>query len=106
MKAFRIIWSDFAERQLDGIYDYYFLRASPKVAKNLVKSILRAPNKLKQNRYLGPIEESLRESGEDYRYIVHRNFKIIYFVDDQHLSIRILDVFDCRLDPDKIGRNK
>lgn len=32
-----IIWSKFAEKQLDGIFEYYFENASPKVAKELLE---------------------------------------------------------------------
>ncbi|MFD2201825.1 type II toxin-antitoxin system RelE/ParE family toxin [Shivajiella indica] len=105
MKTYSVIWSDFAQRQLDEIYDYYFFKASPKVAKNLIRSILSAPDKLKNNIHLGPVEENLKHSGKEYRYIVHKNYKVIYRVEEQDYLIMILDVFDCRLDPQKINRN-
>lgn len=31
----KIIWSEFAENQLDEIYNYYEKKASPSIAKNL-----------------------------------------------------------------------
>jgi len=34
-----------------------------------------------------------------------KNYKIIYRVEEQDYLIKILDVFDCRLDPNKINRN-
>lgn len=60
MKTYSVIWSDFAQRQLDEIYDYYFFQASQKVAKKLIRSIIMAPDQLKKNIHLGPFEENLK----------------------------------------------
>ncbi len=38
--ALKIIWSEFAETQLDEIYDYYEKKVSTKVAKKLVRGII------------------------------------------------------------------
>ncbi|WP_223442549.1 type II toxin-antitoxin system RelE/ParE family toxin [Polaribacter litorisediminis] len=35
----KIIWSEFAETQLDEIYQYYEKKASPRIAKKLLKEI-------------------------------------------------------------------
>lgn len=35
---FEIIWSDFAESQLDQIFEYYIENASLKIAKNLLQN--------------------------------------------------------------------
>lgn len=105
MKTYSVIWSGFAQKQLDEIYDYYFFKASPKVAKNLLRSIIKASDQLKKNIHLGPLEDNLKHLEKEYRYIVHKNYKIIYRVEEQDYLIKILDVFDCRLDPQKISRN-
>lgn len=41
-----IIWSEFAENQLDSIYEYYESKASIRIAKKLLKGIIKEPNKL------------------------------------------------------------
>ena len=38
--ALKIIWSEFAETQLDEIYEYYEKKASPRIAKKLLKGII------------------------------------------------------------------
>ena len=43
---FSIIWSEFAEAQLDEIYEYYEAKASYRIAKKLLKGIISEPNKL------------------------------------------------------------
>ena len=42
----KIIWSEFAETQLDEIYEYYEKKASPRIAKKLLKGIINEPKKL------------------------------------------------------------
>lgn len=39
----KIIWSAFAEFQLDEIYDYHEKKASSRVATKLVKGIINEP---------------------------------------------------------------
>ncbi len=36
----KTIWSEFAENQLDGIYEYYKRKAGPRIAKNFLKELL------------------------------------------------------------------
>ena len=38
--AFKIIWSDFAEMELDKIFEYYIENASLRVAKNVITKII------------------------------------------------------------------
>jgi len=51
--ALNIIWSEFAETQLDEIYDYYEKKASTEVAKKLVKGIINEPKKLIKSPLIG-----------------------------------------------------
>lgn len=37
---FKIIWSKFAESQLDEIYYYYEKKANPRIAKNYLRELL------------------------------------------------------------------
>jgi len=54
---------------------------------------------------MGQCEEASRRLGNKYRYLVYKNYKLIYRVEEDTLSIKILDVFDPRLNPKKISRN-
>lgn len=101
-----IIWSAFAEKQLDEIFEYYNENASNKVAKKSVQSIIRTPSKLIKNPLLGQIEPLLQERSQAYRYLVNGNYKIIYSIDKEKGHIKILDVFDTRQNPVKMDRNK
>lgn len=74
----KIIWSDFAETQLDKIFDYYEKKASLRVATKLVKGIINVPKKLIKAPYIGQEEELLKDRKIQYRYLVFKNYKLIY----------------------------
>jgi len=95
----KIIWSEFAETQLDEIYEYYEKKASPRVAKKLVKGIIDEPKKLIKTPQIGQEEELLKQRETEYRYLVFKNYKLIYSVDIQNGFIKIADVFDTRQNP-------
>lgn len=99
-----IIWSAFAETQLDEIYEYYKNKVSSRVATKLVKGIINAPRKLIKTPFIGQEEELLKERKTQYRYLVFKNYKLIYSVDEESGFIKIADVFDTRQNPPKIKR--
>lgn len=42
--AIKIYWIDFAKKELRKIFDYYKVKASPRIAKDLVKGIVEKGN--------------------------------------------------------------
>jgi toxin ParE1/3/4 len=102
----KIAWSHFAETQLDEIYDYYLKKAGEKTASSLVVSIIRHTDYLRENPKAGQLEELLKDRKIEYRYIVYKNYKIIYSIDEQLQFIKIADVFDTRQNTVKIKREK
>ena len=102
----KIIWSEFAEFQLDEIYEYYEKKASPKIAKKLIKEIVDEPKKLITAPQIGQEEELLKDREIQYRYLVYKNYKLIYSVDRENGFIKISDVFDTRQNPPKLKRTK
>jgi len=102
----KIIWSEFAETQLDEIYEYYEKKASPRVAKKLLREIINEPKKLIKLPLIGQEEELLKQRETEYRYLVFKNYKLIYSIDNQNGFIKIADVFDTRQNPPKLKRTK
>eukprot|EP01093_Parvamoeba_rugata_P012081 TRINITY_DN3463_c0_g4_i1.p1 TRINITY_DN3463_c0_g4~~TRINITY_DN3463_c0_g4_i1.p1 ORF type:complete len:106 (+),score=13.01 TRINITY_DN3463_c0_g4_i1:443-760(+) len=102
----KIIWSEFAETQLDEIYKYYEKKASPQIAKKLLKGIINEPKKLIKTPLIGQEEELLKQREIHYRYLIFKNYKLIYSVDMENGFIKIADVFDTRQNPPKIKRTK
>ncbi len=103
---FKIIWSDFSETQLDEIFEYYEKKASVNVATKIVTGIIKESEKLINASFIGQEEELLRERKIQYRYLVFKNYKLIYSVDEKNGFIKIADVFDTRQNPPKIKRTK
>lgn len=104
--SFEIIWSDFAEAELDKIFEYYAKNASLKVAKYLLKDILSEPTKLIDNPEITQVEDLLLDREIQYHYLVFRNYKLIYSINYEQKFIKITDVFDTRQNPVKIKRTK
>ena len=104
--ALKIIWSEFAETQLDEIYDYYEKKVSTRVAKKLVRGIINESKKLIKSPLIGQEEELLKQRETEYRYLVFKNYKLIYSVDNQNGYIKIADIFDTRQNPTKLKRTK
>lgn len=102
----QIIWSEFAETQLDDIYEYYEKKASPRVAKELVSGIINESRKLIKSPLIGQVEEILKQRETEYRYLVFKNYKLIYAVDTENGFVKIADVFDARQNPPKLKRTK
>lgn len=100
----KILWSDSALTELEVIFDYYKAKASSDIARNLVKSIIQKTQILESNPFLGVKEPLLSERSFEYRYLVEKNYKIIYRFNDN--IIRINTVFDCRQNPAKLGELK
>ena len=100
----KVIWSDFASNMLSDIYQYYIEVAGHKVAQKIKSGIFQSTRKLIKHPNSGPTEELLKQLGEDHRFLVKGNYKIIYL----HVKegILITDVFDTRQDPIKINDEK
>ena len=104
--ALKAVWSEFAELQLDEIFEYYKKNASSIVATKLVNGIINETNKLIETPYIGQEEELLKERENKYRYLVFKNYKIIYSIDLENEFIKIADVFDTRQNSPKLQRTK
>ncbi len=99
-----VYWTQFAQEKLNDIFDYYEIKASDKVARKLVTGIIDQTIKLGKNPYIGQKEELLLNRPEEFRYLVYKNYKIIYWVNKIKNRIDIVNVFDARQNPEKIER--
>lgn len=97
----KIIWSDFAIKDLKQIFNYYKSRASKKVAHKIRKQILQSSQQLSNHPELGPTEFYLEKLGQNHRYLLTGNYKVIYRIEEDRILIN--DVFDVRQHPDKIN---
>ena len=103
---YKVVWSDFAELQLDEIFEYYLENASLLVAQNLIEAIILEPNKLLKNPEIAQKEDLLANRNDNYRYIICKSYKIIFSIDNNLKMIKVADVFDTRQNPTKMKRVK
>lgn len=101
-----IFWTEFSQRELDKIYNYYRNKASLRIAKRLVNAIFQETLILKSQPQIGQIEGLLKNRDQDFRYLIYKNYKIIYWVNIPKRRVEIIDVFDTRQNPIKIDRSK
>ena len=96
----KVYWSDFASETLRDIYIYYKGVAGKNIADKIKKTVFSATKQLGKYPKSGTVEDNLTILGEDHRYIIKGNYKIIYKPVKEGLLIT--DVFDTRQDPEKI----
>ncbi len=99
-----VVWSKFAEKQLDEIFEYYEENASERVAIEMIQGLLNEPDRLKTDPFIGQKEGLLKERKISYRYLVFKSYKIIYSVDEENGFIKIADVFATKQKPSKMKR--
>lgn len=99
----KVFWTDFAKQELKKIHDFYKKEASTNIAQKLVRKIEGATHILATHPNAGHKEELLAERKEGFRYIVHKNYKIIYWLNKEINQVEITDVFDTRQNPVKIN---
>lgn len=98
----KVLWSDTSLAQLQEIFDYYNFRANVSVARKIIKGIVKKSILLESNPLIGVKEPLLDNRPFEYRFIIENNYKIIYRFNDN--IARIVSVFDCRQNPEKIER--
>jgi len=100
----KLFWTEFSQKELKNIYDYYREKAGHTIAKKLVDGIYNETLKLKKQPKIGQPEELLKDREQEFRYFVYNNYKVIYWINYDKNRIEINDVFDTRQDPSKIKR--
>ncbi len=101
-----VYWLEVAENKLEDIYSYYSIKASKRVAENLVNGILDSTIGIEKQPEIGQVETSLKHREREFRYLVFKNYKIVYWINYDFKRIEIANVFDTRQDPDKISETE
>ena len=100
----KIVWTDFAIRNLKDIFDYYATKSDKKIAHKIRKQILKSSKQLIKNPSSGPIEPNLLILNNNHRYLVSGHYKLIYRIIENEIIIN--DVFDTRQNPSKMNDEK
>ena len=96
----RVEWSERASTRIEEIYEYLKAEAGKRTARKIVDKIYSRVDILAQNPQAGQREELLQGRDEEFRYLVQGNYKIIYWIETDRITISTL--FDCRQNPEKM----
>ncbi len=102
----KLYWTNFAKHELQKIFLYYQENASLKVAKTIVLGIENKTTILSSHPDIGQREELLKNRSQNFRYLIFKNYKIIYWNNTKKNRIDITDVFDTRQNPVKLLNQK
>ena len=97
-----VYWTQFAEEKLEDIFEYYSIKASSRVAHKLIQGIISQSTKLEKNPFIGQKELLLIDRLQEFRYLVYKNYKIVYWINVEKSRIEIVNIFDCRQNPEEI----
>jgi len=97
-----VYWLQLAEDKLNDIYNYYKIKAGKRIAQKLIGGIIDATIRLDKQPEIGQAEVSLAERKQQFRYLVFKNYKIVYWINYDFGRIETANVFDTRQDPEKI----
>lgn len=81
MRNIRIIFTDFADYEIDQIYSYYEINVSESIAIEILTDIYEALKRLYLFPQMGTVEPILSDMGLEVRYLVVRNHKIVYRIE-------------------------
>lgn len=96
---FTVYWTRFAEEKLDKLFIYYNENAGARIAQRIINEIIDKSITLEKFPRIGQIESLLSERKVQFRYLIHKNYKLIYWINDSRKRIEIVNLFDCRQDP-------
>ena len=102
----KIYWTDFAKKELQENFKYLKENASLRVARKETQKIVKETRRLKKQPEIGQIEKLLSDRKQEFRYLVHQTYKIIYWINKEKNQVEIVDVFDTQQHPIKIQRSK
>lgn len=100
----KVVWSRSALSELREIHLYYKKHVSAQMADNIRESVFTAAQQLAAESMSGMVMEELASSGFEFRSVIRGHYRIIYLITEK--QVYITDVFDTRLDPKKLDRNK
>lgn len=98
-----VYWTQFAEDKLEDVFSYYIEKASERIALCLVDGIIDKSLELEKNPLIGQKEILLSDRIQEFRYLVYKNYKIIYWLNEANQRVEIVNLFDCRQNPLKMA---
>lgn len=101
--TFRVFWTETAINHLTDIFDYHLFKASKKVVQTLTQKLIDSTIILEKNPFAGRKEELLIERLQDFRFLVVKKYKILYWTEPKRNMVYVSGIFDTRRNPDLIS---
>jgi plasmid stabilization system protein ParE len=98
VKKVQVIWSTGALVDLEVIYDF-LAEKSGAAAQRITESILDRTRQIETFPESGARQQTIKSTEKIYRYLVERDYKIIYSYQDNAEVAYIETIFDTRQDP-------
>jgi plasmid stabilization system protein ParE len=98
-----IYWTWLAKKNMQEVRFYYEKEAGRTATRKMITELKQKITNLSESPKIGQVESMLEHRLQEYRYIVYKNYKIIYFVNEVKNRIDIVNIFDCRQNPIKIS---
>ncbi len=101
MDEYKVVIADFAFESIRKTHD--FLKNFSKTnADKQVSDLLKHSKKLQTLPRKNPLEPSLQQAAVEYRFLLFKNFKIIYTILEDEKIVLLVMVFDTRQQPGKL----
>ena len=101
-----VYWTQFAEDKLNDIYNFYESEAGTRIAQKLINGIVDKTIGLSKSPLIGQKEQLLGDRSQEFRYLIYKSYKIIYWINKENKRIEIANIFDCRQNPEKMKEIK
>lgn len=75
-----VYWLDFAKNKLEVIYEYFSIKANKNIDRRLIIGIVNTTIGNQNHPEIGQIELNLKHREKEFRYLVYKNYKIVYWV--------------------------
>jgi len=100
---FTVFWTRFAEEKLDKLFFHFNAKADAKIVQSMINEIIDKSITLEKHPRIGQIESLLSERKVQFRYLIHKNNKLIYWINDSQKRIEIINLFDSRQNPNLLA---
>ena len=108
-QSFKVVITPEAESYYFDVLEYFYKHHSETAADCKSAELLEEAIGLNSNPFRGRVLEALRSLGRKHRFILYfyttrKAIKIIYFIDEQKMTVYVTDFFPCESNETKISK--
>lgn len=89
-----VYWTRIAVNKLFAIMEHYRSIEGTMVASALFDGLLDETLALENDPYLGEPEPALSDRPQNFRYLLHKNFRILYWINEEKGRIDVATIFE------------